>query len=292
MRFGLALALASLLAGCYTPEPTSLAEPVGRFHWTDSVPWFGGFSAVAMSDDGAILWALSDGGWLTRVALRRDGPAIAGAEIRQYWRLKTTDEDLLTGHRGDAEGLARTPDGTLFVSFEFEHFLRRYDDPSAAATWQTKPPNTRILGRNKSFESLARDADGVLYVIPEHPRVDHRGFPVYAFDRGTWRFAFGLPRRNGYLATSAEFGPDGKFYLLERRLRPIGFQSRLRRWTIQAGSPTDETLVLETEVGAHDNLEGMSLWQDAAGRLRLTLISDDNKFSLQKTEIVEFILTE
>lgn len=38
----------------------------------------------------------------------------------------------------------------------------------------------------------------------------------------------------------------------------------------------------------HDNLEGISVWQDPDGRIRLTMISDDNFMVFQRTEIVEY----
>jgi hypothetical protein len=43
-------------------------------------------------------------------------------------------------------------------------------------------------------------------------------------------------------------------------------------------------------VGVQDNLEGLSVWRDIAGQIRLTLISDDNFRLLQRTEIVEYVL--
>ena len=48
---------------------------------------------------------------------------------------------------------------------------------------------------------------------------------------------------------------------------------------------------METRLRAHDNLEGISVWQDEQG-LRMTLISDDNFRAFQRTEIVEYRLTD
>ncbi|MDA1155104.1 MAG: esterase-like activity of phytase family protein, partial [Proteobacteria bacterium] len=52
-----------------------------------------------------------------------------------------------------------------------------------------------------------------------------------------------------------------------------------------------EEVLLETRLRTHDNLEGISVWQDEQG-LRMTLISDDNYRALQRTEIVEYRLTD
>ena len=50
-------------------------------------------------------------------------------------------------------------------------------------------------------------------------------------------------------------------------------------------------MLLESRPLQYDNLEGISVWQDAQG-IRLTLISDDNFGLLQRTELVEYRVTE
>jgi len=57
------------------------------------------------------------------------------------------------------------------------------------------------------------------------------------------------------------------------------------------GAVRDETLLV-SRLGEFDNLEGMSLWRDADGDIRVTLVSDDNFLPVQRTEIVEFVLRE
>jgi hypothetical protein len=88
----------------------------------------------------------------------------------------------------------------------------------------------------------------------------------------------------------ADFGPDGRFYLLERDLTLLGFRSRLRRWDITAEGPGNEVTLFQTAAGTHDNLEGLSIWRDSTGGLRATMISDDNFLPLQRTELVEYAL--
>jgi hypothetical protein len=68
----------------------------------------------------------------------------------------------------------------------------------------------------------------------------------------------------------------------------VGFRNRVRRFALDG---TGEEVVLETRVLTYDNLEGISVWQDVQG-LRMTLISDDNFRSFQRTEIVEYRLTD
>ena len=42
----------------------------------------------------------------------------------------------------------------------------------------------------------------------------------------------------------------------------------------------------------HDNLEGLAVWRDDSGAIRLTMISDDNFNLLQRTELVEYAVPE
>ena len=81
----------------------------------------------------------------------------------------------------------------------------------------------------------------------------------------------------------------GRLYLLERDFAGIGFRSRVRRF---APDGTGEEVLLETGIGVHDNLEGISVWRDDLSRIRLTMVSDDNFRFFQRTEFVEYALGE
>src|SRR5690606_34680041 len=98
-------------------------------------------------------------------------------------------------------------------------------------------------------------------------------FPVFRFRNGAWDQPFTLPRRGGFLPVGADIGPDGRFYLLERELSSIfGFKSRVRRFDLSETGLTGEVTLLETASGTHDNLEGLAVWRDGAGAIRLTMI--------------------
>jgi len=71
-----------------------------------------------------------------------------------------------------------------------------------------------------------------------------------------------------------------------------GFSSRVRRFDLGPEGLTDEATLLETAFGSSDNFEGISVWRDAEGRTRVTLIADDNFFALQSTAIAEYVLVE
>ncbi len=133
------------------------------------------------------------------------------------------------------------------------------------------------MQRNSSLEALAIDGNGWLYTLPERSGAEDAPFPVWRFRNGKWDQPFDLPRRGAFLPVGADFGPDGKIYMLERRFSGIlGFASRVRRLTLGPDGVIDEQTVLESPTGRHDNLEGLAVWRDQAGAIRLTMISDDN----------------
>jgi len=101
-----------------------------------------------------------------------------------------------------------------------------------------------------------------------------------------------LPRIGVFRPVAADFGPDGRFYLLERRFHgPGGFSSRLRRFDLGPKGFSSGQVLLQTKAGRHDNLEGLSIWRGPDG-LRATMISDDNFLFMQVTEIVEYRLPD
>jgi hypothetical protein len=56
--------------------------------------------------------------------------------------------------------------------------------------------------------------------------------------------------------------------------------------------PAADEVLIETAPGAFGNLEGLSVWRDAGGSLRLTLVADDNFLFLLGTDVVEFTVPD
>ena len=80
--------------------------------------------------------------------------------------------------------------------------------------------------------------------------------------------------------------------MLERDFSWLGgFATRVRRFTLGPDGLGDEVTLLETRFGELDNMEGISVWRDAAGpHPRRRCISDDNFFPLQRTMLAEYLL--
>ncbi|WP_417603839.1 esterase-like activity of phytase family protein [Primorskyibacter flagellatus] len=265
------------------------ARLVGSFIWQGEGKRFGGFSGLEVSDDGQTLYAISDRGSYVTARLERTDGQITGIASNRVVALRDYDGTLIGGG-GDAEGLAIDADGRWYVSLEAFHRVVAY--PSFdKATWVPIAEEFPSLQDNAGLEALAIDAAGRVYAIPERSGQLTRDFPVYRFDGSAWSIPFTIPRSGGFLPVGADFGPEGRLYLLEREFSGFGFRSRVRRFTLDSDRITETETLLETTPWKHDNLEGIAVWQDAQG-IRLTMISDDNFKFFQRTELVEYIVID
>lgn len=248
----------------------------------------GGLSGIEVADDGASFVAISDRGIFFSGQLDRADAQIMGVSDITITQMQGPDGAPFDLDNHDSEGLAIAADGTLHVSFESVHGIRRFAAmPSRASDLQTDRRFTDFQ-TNSSFEALAITPDGDLLTLPERSGRQTRPFPVYRLRGSLWSFAFDIPRRGAFLTVGADIGPDGKFYLLERDFIGIGFLTRVRRFDLTGGT---EELILSTSARTHDNLEGIAVWEDDQG-IRLTMVSDDNYRRFQQTQIVEYRLTD
>lgn len=287
------LTLAALVVLGLQGSATEPAGPgfLGAYTWRAQDSGFGGLSAIEVAADGAGFIAVGDrGGWIAGRLVRDEGGRIAGVEAGAVQPLlaRPGDGPLRDGRR-DAEGLAQAPDGSLYISFERAARVLRYAAPGAAAENLPTPPEFAGFRRNGALEALAIAPDGALYTLPERSGGAERPFPVWRFRDGVWSQPFSLPRQDDFLPVGADFGPDGRFYLLERDFRGLaGFASRVRSFALTDDGLFDARVEMESGAGLHDNLEGIAVWRDGAGDIRLTLVSDDNFLPVQRTEIVEY----
>jgi hypothetical protein len=303
MRFGSAIKLTLsaaaalvLAAGAFAasrPSGTAgTAEYLGSFTWRSPQSWFGGFSALEISGDGQSMTVLSDRATIAQVSLQRENGRVTAAGIDGANALLASSGKPLTGHAGDSEGIAVTPDGTICISYEGVPRVACHRKANSRAEVLPRHGSFRKLSANKALEALAIDGRGNLFTLPEGAVTPDGSIPVWRWNGKTWSQPFALPKRSSFKPVSADFGPDGRFYVLERDFSLFGFRSLLRRWSVTAAGLKNEETLLKTSAGTHDNLEGLSVWQDAGGRLRATMVSDDNFNSLQRTELVDYALPD
>ncbi|WP_127113025.1 esterase-like activity of phytase family protein [Shimia sediminis] len=294
MRKRLAVAIAAALFLSYQWFPSGAWEPKRArleavAEWRISESWFGGFSGIEVAEDGQSFVAISDRSWLVRGNFKRTDGEITGIILDERHALHTTPGERLRNEFGDSEGLAVDGRNRTFVSFEAEDRVMQINDSGHGRELPVSKAFD-AMPRNGAFEALAVAPDGDLFAIPESPLGRANQALVFQFDGRKWTQPFPISRHKKFRPVGADFGPDGRFYLLERAFNGFGFRSRVRRFDVTPNGFANETELIRTFFGMHDNLEGLSVWRDPEGHIRLTMISDDNYRFVQRTEIVEYIV--
>ncbi len=268
-------------------------EFISRFTWTNSDPLFGGLSSLDLSRDGQSFVATGDKGLFVEGQVMRRAGRIKGLDNLRFQLIQDARGKPRLSYETDAEGLAVAPNGKLFVSFEGTHEILSYGGIDDKAAHLSRLPWKGDLQSNSSLEGLAIDTRGWLYTFPERSGSLNRPFPIYRYRNGAWDRKLRFPRRDAFLPVGADFGPDGRLYILERELTGLsGFASRVRSFSVSRDRLSDEKILLTTSPGTHDNLEGIAVWATPEGALRVTMISDDNFRFFQRTELVEYRLVQ
>lgn len=262
------------------------------FRWTDPRPAFGGFSGIDLTADGRTFVTVSDRATIWRGRILRDAEGrITGVTSTGPALLHDSKGRPLARYSGDSEGLALARDGSVFISFEGMARVVRYPQDDGPAKPLPRPAAFKQFQSNSALEALAIAPDGTLYTMPERSGSRSAPFPVWRFRNGQWTQPFAIPREGDWLPVGADIGPDGRLYLLERDFWGLlGFRSRVQVFDIAGDRIGPGTELLRTTAGLHDNLEGLAVWHDDTGAIRLTMIADDNFNAFQRTEIVEYRL--
>lgn len=309
-----ALAPLALLAACAAPSldaarvtthraeatlpASSRLELLSVLELRADVPAFAGFSSLEVSEGGARLVALSDRGLILEAGLARPRGAVAGLTGARLSEL-TQDGARPPSVGLDSEGLAIPAadlSGPRFVSFERDARLLRLQ--GADGRLAARDPAWDALSGNTGLEALAVPPEGGLLALAEAPAPGgSQGGPAGWGRVPAWRIgpegvapAPPLPRLGDHSVTGADFGPDGRLYVLARRLDiPGGFSFAIWRYAWAEGAARDGEILLELPAGSGaDNAEGLAAWRDETGRLRLAVITDDNFALLQRTLLFDF----
>ncbi|MEZ5776825.1 MAG: esterase-like activity of phytase family protein [Paracoccaceae bacterium] len=288
--------ICAALAGMLAAPSCGAAELVERgvAVWEGSEAEFGGFSGLAVDADGGGFLAINDIGWIYHVVVRRDEDGRIAA-IGTDWHRELPDKpgSQIDSFERDAEALTRGADGTLYLGYESLTRVVSLRQPDLVPTYLHDWQRFRPLWGNESIEALAARPEGGLIAVLEVAGEDG-GYATLMWNGGDWTDGAPIDGAGDYAASDATFGPDGRLYLLERRVTFFGnFATRIRRfdWNGNGAVGVGEVL-LETDPGTLDNMEGICVWRDAADRSIVTLISDDNFRSLQTTIVAEYEVRE
>ncbi|WP_068296119.1 esterase-like activity of phytase family protein [Pararhodobacter sp. CCB-MM2] len=271
---------ATYYAGVVQHPPTSIpaTQVVARYTLPRMSGGVNDFSGIA-TRDGVNIIMVSDHGYLVRGRLQRGyGQSIDGMELRQFVPLLDENGQPLGAGMRDAEGVSIGRDGAIYVAFEEHNRVLRYARAGGPAQDLGVHRDFSRLRAGRGLESVAVAPDGRVYSIPERAARATYGFPSYVWRNGAgWDGAFRLPSDGQFLPVGADFGPDGRLYVLEREYSARGYRSQVRRFSVNGQGISEGQWVMRSEVGQFGNLEGLAVFRDWGGRIRLLMVSDDDR---------------
>ncbi|WP_207539735.1 esterase-like activity of phytase family protein [Sabulicella rubraurantiaca] len=245
----------------------------------DTTVWgFGGFSGAHLAGD-LTLTVVSDRGRWWQAKIRPDPLEIDSV---RHGPLRDLAGRPLRGTAGDAESLARLPDGSWLVGFERQHRIWRYERLDGPARHFPAPPGLEAATSNGGLESLTLLPDGRLLAIAE--TLGREGLRVawLGQDAG-WeeRLYRAAP---GYSPTDAAALPGGGVLVLERDFSLFGgFRSRLAHVANLSAPVLESETWLEMPGDAlAENWEAVSVTRTREGVL-VVLLSDDNQNLFQRS---------
>jgi len=269
---------------------------------TSSYKAFGGISALHLRPDGERFVALSDRAlWLRgRIVYKGTQPVgIAEAEVAPV-----LDEKLKPAPKWDTESMAMD-DGRLYVGLERIHSILCFDYGKkgvlAGGSHIPVPPEMKDLPNNQSLEALVYvpkqfRLKGALIAFSERGLTEDGNFKSFLIG-GPTPGMFSVKRSEGYDISDAALLPCGDVLILERQYTlERGVSMRLRRLqldSIKPGALLDGPVIMEAD-GRHeiDNMEALSVHRARSGEILLTLLSDNNLSSLQRTVFLQFVLRD
>lgn len=281
------------------PPTRPFLIPLGGLVLNTAAWGFGGLSGLHLAPDLTIT-AVSDlGRWWRSTLLLRQGRLAGLADIWHGPLRDAAGAELRRGAAGDAESLARLPEGDWLVGFERQHRVLRYRDINGPGIAVESPPRLAEAPGNGGLEGLAQLTDGRLLALAEQ-MPGPAGLESRAAWFGTWRSGRIMWRMTSYVPeagldpTDVAALPNGGALVLERRFSLFGgFGARLAH--VSAAALRDAApLMGETWLdlppdGPAENWEGVAVAHHA-GRDLVVLISDDNQSPWQQSLLLLYAL--
>ena len=280
------------------PGNTAL-RPLGGMEISREALGFGGFSALHIAPD-LTLTIVSDLARFAEFSLALDAQSRPfRLALRRTGRLRDgAGRPLPRGHAGDAEALARLPDGAWLVAYERWHRIRRHADLDGPGTYVEAPPGLDRATANGGLESLAVLEDGRWLALAEElPLPEAPGLTAgWIGGPGAWT-PIGWRAAPGMQPVDAAPLSGGGALVLERGFSFLGgFSARLTRIGAAELAAARPGSVLEGEEILRfaspmpvDNYEGVAVVRHQ-GRTLVGIVSDDNENRLQRSLLLLFEL--
>lgn len=259
---------------------------LGSLRLTSPDSDFGGISGLIVSADGKRFLAITDSShWLTGELQYRDG-RLAGMTGKEIAPLRDLSGKPLEGKSGDAEGLAGSLDGDVYVSFEGDHRIWKYafgkDGLDAKPVAVKTPADLAKAPGNGGLEAITLLSDGKLLAITEsYENADGtiRGWMIDP--AGKPPASLSLKRRAPFDVTDVRQLENGDVLTLERRFNRVGGvgfgMRRFKAAALDAKEPINAEVIADAGMNFMiDNMEGLSLRKADDGRTLVYIISDNN----------------
>jgi hypothetical protein len=271
-------------------------ELLGGLDLDNDAIGFGGFSGLHLDAD-LRLTAVSDlARWMSAQLVLRDGRPAGLSDLRTGRLRDGAGQPLGRGYGGDAEGLARLPDGSWLVSFERWHRLRAFRGFGGPGTYVEAPPGLDRAPLNGGLEALAVLADGAWLLVTENMPAgpDPRLRRAWLGAPGAWK-TVSYRAAEGFHPADAAAMPDGGAVVLERRFSIFGgFGGRVVRLAAAQLRGAEPGAVLEGEEILRlspplptENFEAVAVARHG-GRTLLAVLADDNENMLQRSLLLLF----
>ena len=163
------------------------------------------------------------------------------------------------------------------------------------------PPELKDLPFNQSLESLVfvpkkYRLRGTLIAISELGLTEAGNIKAFLIG-GRTPAQFAVKRTNDYSISDAAILPKGDILILERQYssqRGVSMRiRRIRQADIRPGAVVDGPTIIEADKRYQiDNMEALSVHRTRSGETMLTLMSDNNQSSAQRTVLLQFVLRE
>ncbi|MBN1566700.1 MAG: esterase-like activity of phytase family protein [Acidobacteria bacterium] len=261
---------------------------------------FGGFSALLMDPDGEHFLALSDRAmWLRARIVYKDGRP---AGITDAVAAPVLDEKGMPAPKLDTESLTRDSN-KLYVGLERTQSVLCFDYDDKGFPGRSRPvsvpPELKDLPFNQSLEAIVfvpekHRLGGTLIAFTEHALTEEGNLKAFLIG-GPEPGAFAVKRTDGFDISDAAMLPNGDVLIIERQYsleRGVAMRIRcIQLSTIKPGALVDGPVLVEADARHQiDNMEAMSVHRAPSGEIVLTLMSDNNLSSLQRTVLLQFVL--
>lgn len=287
----------------------AIGEPVGSLIFagglelTSTHPDFGGISGLAFLDAARFVMVTDQGRFLSGSIELADGAPSGLSDVEIDLIRNSSGNPLPNRFSSDSEAIEVVvrngePDAVR-VGFENLARIAEFDlvdsRPFGPAREIAIPQWLTDLRTNESIESVciappaSPIAGSTLIIAEAHAKTSGQWAATLLGNRD--RGDLGLAMAPGVNPTDCAFLPNGDLLVLERGLAFLAFSMQVRQiraTEIRPGATLEGEIILSGSGSAVDNFEALGVRTLPDGQTRVTIVSDDNFNSFQRTLLLEF----